>query len=251
MYRSRVIPCLLLKNKGLYKTVKFKDPKYLGDPINTLRLFNGKEVDEVIILDISASQNNSEPGFEYLRRLAGECFMPICYGGGITTLDQIERLYKIGIEKASFNTALHSKPKLIREASENFGAQSIVASIDVKKKPFSSYSVFIESGKKDLKINPVEYARKAEDLGVGEILINSIDRDGMMNGYDYELIGKISSAVSVPVIASGGAGNLRDCVEAIKSGASAAAAGSLFVYYGTKKAVLINYPSQEELESLF
>jgi len=251
MYRSRVIPCLLLKNKGLYKTIKFKNPKYLGDPINTLRLFNGKEVDEVIVLDIAASINGGAPDLNYLKRLAGECFMPICYGGGVSTLKQVEDLYKIGIEKVSFNTVLYSKPDLIEEASKNFGAQSIVASIDFKKKLMGGYSVFVEGGTKDLKINPVEYAKKVEDLGVGEILINAIDHDGMMSGYDYNIIEKVSVSVSVPVIACGGAGSLKDCVDAVKSGASAAAAGSLFVYYGLKKAVLINYPTQVELEESF
>lgn len=247
MYRSRVIPCLLLKDKGLYKTIRFKDPKYLGDPINTLRLFNGKEVDEVIVLDIMASINGLEPNLTYLKKLANECFMPICYGGGISTIEQIESLFKIGIEKVSFNTALHKNSDLVKQASKNFGVQSIVASIDIKKKLFNSYSVFIEGGSRDLKIGPVEYAKRAEELGVGEILINSIDRDGMMNSYDYDLIQQVSSAVSVPVIACGGASSLEDCVKAVDHGASAAAAGSLFVYYGPKKAVLINYPTQEEL----
>ncbi len=251
MYRNRVIPCLLLKNKGLYKTIQFKEPRYVGDPINTMRLFNGKEVDEIIILDISASINAVEPDINYLKRLTGECFMPVCYGGGISSLGQIESLYKIGIEKVSFNTALYKKPDLIQEASKNFGAQSIVASIDVKKKLFGSYSVFIIGGSKDIKSDPVDYAKRVEDLGVGEILINSIDRDGMMNGYDYNLIKKVSAAVSIPVVACGGAGTLTDCVDAVENGASAAAAGSLFVYYGVKKAVLINYPTQHELKEAF
>ncbi|MFL0247333.1 AglZ/HisF2 family acetamidino modification protein [Candidatus Clostridium stratigraminis] len=247
MYRSRVIPCLLLKDKGLYKTIKFKSPRYLGDPINTLKLFNDKETDEIVVLDISATVSGKGPDFDYLKQLTKECFMPMCYGGGVTTIEQIEMLYKLGVEKVALNTALFTNPKLITDAAKNFGSQSIVASIDVKKGFFGSYSAYIMAGTKDTKLNPVEYAKKAEDLGAGEIFINSIDKDGVMNGYDYELIGKVSSAVNIPVVAIGGAGNLSDCVKAVDSGASAAAAGSLFVYYGPLKAVLINYPTQEEL----
>lgn len=251
MYRSRVIPCLLLKNKGLYKTIKFGSPKYLGDPINTLKLFNNKEIDEVIVLDIMSSLNGAEPNINYLKRLTSECFMPICYGGGVKTLNQVEALFKIGIEKISFNTALSNNPNLIYEAAKNFGTQSIVASIDVKKKLLGSYSVYISGGKIDIKTNPVDFAKNVENMGAGEILLNSIDRDGMMNGYDYELIEKVSMAVSIPVIVCGGAGKLSDCVKAVNHGASAAAAGSIFVYYGPKKAVLINYPTQDELNTAF
>lgn len=251
MYRSRIIPCLLLKDQGLYKTIKFKNPRYLGDPINTLKLFNDKEADEIVILDISASLNKKGPNFEYIKRLTRECFMPMCYGGGVTTLEQVEVLYKRGVEKVAFNTSLFTNPKLISDAAKNFGSQSVIASIDVKKGLLGSYSVYIMSGTKDIKFNPVTYAKRAEELGAGEIFINSIDKDGMMNGYDYDIIEKVSSAVNIPVIAIGGAGSLSDCVKAVDSGASAAAAGSLFVYYGQLKAVLINYPTQEELATTF
>ncbi len=251
MFRSRVIPCLLIKNNGLYKTIRFKEPRYLGDPINTLKLFNGKEADEIVILDISLSANGLEPNLKYLKQLAGECFMPICYGGGITSLKQVETLFRIGIEKVSFNTSLYYSPELLREAAQNFGSQSIVASIDVKKNWVGTRSVYVKAGTKDIKCDPVEYSKRAEDLGVGEILLTSIDHDGMMNGYDYELIEKVSGSVKIPVIVNGGAGNLKDCVKAVNSGASAAAAGSLFVYYGARKAVLINYPTQDELAEAF
>jgi cyclase len=251
MYRSRVIPCLLLKDCGLYKTTRFKNPRYLGDPINTLKLFNDKEADELVILDISASINRKEPNLDYIKRLTRECFMPICYGGGITTLKQIESLYKLGVEKVALNTSLYTNPSLISEAAKNFGSQSIVASIDVKRNFFGSYSVSVMSSSKDTKFDPIQYAKRVEELGAGEIMLTSIDRDGMMNGYDYELIEKVSSEVSIPVIASGGAGNLSDCVKAVNAGASAAAAGSLFVYYGPLKAVLINYPTQEDLDEAF
>lgn len=251
MYRSRVIPCLLLKDKGLYKTIKFKNPRYLGDPINTLKLFNDKEADEIVILDISASTSGKGPDFDYIKQLTKECFMPMCYGGGVNTIDQIEALYKLGVEKVALNSALFTNPKLITEAAKNFGSQSVVASIDVKKGIFGGYSVYAVAGTKDTKYNPVDYAKRAEELGAGEIFINCIDRDGMMNGYDYELIKKVTSAVNIPVVAVGGAGNLLDCVKAVDSGASAAAAGSIFVYYGPLKAVLINYPTQEELAVSF
>ncbi|RLQ94811.1 AglZ/HisF2 family acetamidino modification protein [Falsibacillus albus] len=251
MYRSRVIPCLLLKGKGLYKTTRFKEPRYLGDPINTLRLFNDKEVDEVVLLDISATVDNNGPNINYLRGMVAECFMPVCYGGGISTLNQVEALYKIGIEKVSFNTALYNNPELVKEAAKTFGSQSIVASLDVKKSLFGPKSIYIKGGSQKIKENPLEYAKRVEELGVGEILLTSIDYEGKMNGYDYELIEKISSAVSIPVIANGGAGNLSNCVDAISAGASAAAAGSLFVYYGSRKAVLVNYPTQEELTEAF
>lgn len=251
MYRSRVIPCLLLKNGGLYKTVRFKDPRYLGDPINTLKLFNDKEADELVILDISASANGAGPNFDYIKRFTRECFMPICYGGGISSIKQVEKLFKLGVEKVAFNTSLFLNPDLISAASKIFGSQSIVASIDVKKRTFGSYSVCVVSGSKDTKRDPIQYAKRAEELGAGEILLSSIDHDGMMLGYDYELIQKVSSAVNVPVIASGGAGELADCVKAVNSGASAAAAGSLFVYYGELRAVLINYPTQKALLNAF
>ena len=251
MYRSRVIPSLLLKDGGLYKTICFKKPRYLGDPINTLKLFNDKEADELIILDISVSSIGAEPNIEYIKRFTRECFMPICYGGGITSLKQVKTLFKIGIEKIAINTLLLLNPKMVSEAAKLFGSQSIVASIDVKKSIFGKYSVYVAAGSKDTKCDPVQYAKKAEELGVGEILLTSIDHDGMMNGYDYELIQKVSSAVDIPVVASGGAGNLTDCVKAINSGASAAAASSIFVYYGSLKAVLINYPSQVELAEVF
>lgn len=251
MYRSRVIPCLLLKDQGLYKTIKFKNPRYLGDPINTLKLFNDKEADEIVVLDISASINKRGPDFEYIKRLTKECFMPMCYGGGVTAIEQVEALFKLGVEKVSFNTSLFTNPKLIADAAKNFGSQSVIASIDVKKGLLGSHSAYYLSGTKDTKINPVDYAKRAEDLGAGEIFVNSIDRDGMMNGYDYDLVEKISTSVNIPVVASGGAGSLKDCVKVVSCGASAAAVGSLFVYYGPLKAVLVNYPTQAELHSNF
>jgi cyclase len=251
MHRSRVIPCLLLNNLGLYKTIQFKTPKYLGDPINTVRLFNDKEADELVVLDIGASASGKGPNFENMKRLTRECFMPICYGGGVSSIKQVEMLFKLGVEKVSFNTSLFLQPDLVSEATKVFGSQSIVASMDVRKGFFGAYSVYVTSGSRDTKCDPIQYARRAEGLGIGEILLTSIDRDGMMNGYDYKLIESVSTAVNIPVIACGGAGNLSDCVKAINCGASAAAAGSLFVFYGPLRAVLVNYPTQEELSVLF
>lgn len=251
MYRSRVIPCLLLKDGGLYKTIRFKNPRYVGDPINTLKLFNDKEADEIIILDISASVAGAEPNLNYIRRLTRECFMPICYGGGVTSLKQVEALFKLGVEKVAFNASLFFSPTLVTEAAKLFGSQSIVASIDVRRSIFGSNSVCVMSNSKDAKCDPVQYAKRAEELGAGEILLTSIDRDGMMNGYDFELIQRVSSVVNIPVIANGGAGKLLDCVKAVEAGASAAAAGSLFIYYGPLRAVLVNYPTQDELATAF
>lgn len=251
MYRSRVIPCLLLDQGGLYKTIQFDKPRYLGDPINTMRLFNEKESDELIVLDISASKRGEGPNFDYIKLLTRECFMPICYGGGISSINQIDLLFKLGVEKIAVNSSLFNKPELIQLAMKNFGSQSIVASIDVKKNMFGSYMTYITGGTKNTKIDPVQYAKRAEELGVGEILLTSIEREGTMKGYDLELIQKVSAAVSIPVIANGGAGSLIDCVMAVKAGASAAAAGSLFVFYGKLHAVLINYPSQHEMKVAF
>jgi cyclase len=229
---KRIIPCLLLRNNGLVKTIKFKDSIYIGDPINAVRIYNEKEVDELIFLDIDATREKKEPPFGMIRNLAGECFMPFAYGGGIETLSQIEEIIKSGAEKIVINT--------------------IVVSIDVKKRIIGGKTVHISGGRIDTGMNPLEYAKEMEDQGAGEIFINSIDRDGTMEGYDIELIKSISKAVNIPVIACGGAGNLEDLKLAVcKGGASAAAAGSLFVFHGKRRAVLITYPSYKEISELF
>jgi len=243
--RPRVIPVLLLSNEGIVKTVKFKNPTYLGDPINAVKIFNEKEVDELCILDIEASKNRKEPDFEWLTNIASEAFMPLSYGGGITSIDQIKRLIKVGFEKVVLNTSAIRNPELISEAAKIAGSQSIVVSIDVKKNLWGKYVAVIEDGNTKTDVSPVELAVRSEKLGAGEIIINSIDNDGVMMGYDYKLIKSITSEVGIPVIALGGAGNLEHIYKAIYSaGAHAAAAGSLFVYYGPKKAVLINYPQE-------
>jgi cyclase len=248
MLENRVIPCLLLKNKGLVKTVKFKTPRYVGDPINAVRIFNEKEVDELIFLDITASKNNTAPLTELVAEISAESFMPLAYGGGIRTVRDVEMILRAGAEKVSINTAAVMNPELITETARLFGNQSVIVSIDAKKKLLGGYEVYIEGGTKATGLDPAEFAAKMEGMGAGEILINSIDRDGTMSGYDIDLIARVAKSVRVPVVASGGAGNLSHFKEALDVGrASAVAAGSLFVFFGPRRAVLINYPSTQEL----
>ena len=252
MFRPRVIPCLLLKGKGLVKTTKFQNTRYVGDPINAVRIFNEKEADELIFLDINASKENRILPLDLIQQIGDECLMPFSVGGGIKTVEQIRDILKRGAEKAVINTSAVKNPSLIKEASQSFGSQSIVVSIDVKRKSLGRYEVFIYGGTKSTSIDPVSHSIKMEKMGAGEIFINSIDNDGTLKGYDIELIRKISEAVKIPVIASGGAGKLEDFLKAVKDGfASAVAAGSFFVYYGPHRAVLINYPNQDELKKLF
>jgi imidazole glycerol-phosphate synthase subunit HisF len=250
MLTPRIIPCLLLVNTGLVKTIKFKEPKYIGDVINTAKIFNEKEVDELVVLDIAASINKQSPNFKLISDIATECFMPLCYGGGIKKIDDIKKIFELGIEKVSINSALFENPQLITQASNIFGSQSIIASIDIKRNFLGSYSVFSKSGKQDQKVNPVDFARKLADLGAGEILLTSIDRDGTRQGYDLDIIQSVSEAVKIPVIACGGANNLSDCRLVIQSGASAAAAGSFFTLHGKHRAVLISYPDRHQINSL-
>lgn len=249
--RIRVIPILLLKNNGLVKTQKFTEPKYVGDPINAVKIFNEKEVDELVFVDITATVEKKKPNFKLIQEIASECFMPVCYGGGITSIEEVKAIFDAGIEKISVNTMTHENPKLLTDAARMYGSQSVVASIDVKKGGLlGKYSVYTRAGKNNTKIDPVEYAKRAEEAGAGEILLNSIDRDGMMQGYDIDLIRKVADAVSIPVVASGGAGSINDFVMAVKQGgASAVAAGSMFVFHGKHRAVLINFPSQEQLQT--
>lgn len=251
MLLTRTIPVLLLHGHGLNKTRQFDYWKYLGDPVNAVRIFNEKEVDELVVLDIDASREGFAPRIKEIVELAGECFMPMCYGGGITTLDEISRLLGEGIEKVSLGTAAHDNPNLVSAAARDFGSQSIVVSVDVKRRPDGGASVFSHCGKRDREIDPAEFARRMRDLGAGEILLNDIDRDGTQQGYDVELIRSVSDAVDIPVVACGGAGQLPHLREAISAGAHAVAAGSLFVLIGRLDAVLITYPPQAELEALY
>lgn len=252
MARIRVIPILLLKNSGLVKTIKFKDPKYVGDPRNAVKIFNDKEVDELSLLDITASNENRPPNFKIISEIASECFMPLSYGGGITSLEQIRQLFNIGVEKIVLNTYALVNPLFIRQAADQYGSQSIVISLDIRKNFWGKYELYSNSGEKHAKPDPQAFAVQAQELGAGEILVNSIDRDGTMSGYDTELLKKISSIVDIPVIACGGAGKITDFAEAVfNGGASAVAAGSMFVFHGKHRAVLINYPSPSDLKAVF
>ncbi|MEW6618223.1 MAG: AglZ/HisF2 family acetamidino modification protein [bacterium] len=249
MLKNRVIPCLLLQNQGLVKTIRFKEPKYVGDPINAIRIFNEKEVDELIFLDIIASKVGRSPNFEILQNIVGECFMPLCYGGGISRLEDIQKIFSIGVEKISINSFALKNIDFIKQASEIFGSQSIVVTIDVKKNFLGKYKVYDHTRNKITDIDPIEFAITTQEMGAGEILLNSVDRDGTQGGYDIDLIRKITNVLSIPVIAMGGAGKIDDFVDAVKKGnASAVAAGSMFVFHGKHRAVLITYPEYQELE---
>jgi len=251
MLKIRVIPCLLLKNEGIVKSVNFKKTTYIGDPINAVKIFNDKEVDELLFIDIEATKQGREPNYELISRISCEAFMPFGYGGGITTVEQIKKLTRLGVEKVTLNTCAQTNPDFISQAAEVAGSQSVVASIDVKKDLLGRYRVFNYVHHKTTPTDPVEYAQLMESKGAGEILLNSVDRDGTFTGYDTTLIKKVSQAVSVPVIAMGGAGHLQHFVDAIENGASAVAAGSFFVFYGPHRAVLITYPEKKALKELF
>jgi cyclase len=247
MLKPRVIPVLLLQNNGLVKTTKFKDPKYIGDPINAIKIFNDKEVDELVFLDIEASKGKRSIDYELISNIASECFMPLCYGGGIKDIESIRKILQLGVEKIAINSYAFENPDLIKEAALLFGTSTIVISIDVKKNIFGKYEIWTNGGTKKIKTGLNEAILNMEQLGAGEILINSIDKDGTMLGYDCKLIEQVSKLVSIPVVAAGGAGKILDFKNAINSGASAVAAGSMFVFHGKHKAVLITYPSRKEI----
>lgn len=248
MLQTRVMPCLLLKNSKLVKTIKFKNPNYVGDPVNAIKIYNEKEVDELIFLDITATIENKKPSFKTISEIASECFMPLTYGGGINNLEDMKTIFNLGAEKIAINSYGVENPSFIAKASEKFGSQSIIVSIDVKKKLGSSYDVYTHSGTQSAHIDPVDWAKKVQNLGAGEILLTSIDRDGTMEGYDLTLINKICEAVNIPVIVCGGAGKVEDFTKAVHAGASAVASGSLVVYHGSVQGVLINFPSKDELK---
>jgi imidazole glycerol-phosphate synthase subunit HisF len=250
--RARIIPCLLVHDHGLVKTTRFEDPKYVGDPINAVRIFNEKEVDELIVADIDASVQGREPDYDLIEHLAAECRMPLAYAGGITSAGQVERIISLGVEKVAIGARLATNPELISEAAERVGGQSLVAVLDVRRRKDGRYGVFTHNGSRDTGKEAVTFAQDMQRRGAGELLINSIDQDGTMKGYDMELTDQIRSAVSLPLTFLGGAGSHDDLAALIsRHGVIGAAAGSMFVFKGALRAVLISYPGTEAKRGLF
>ncbi len=250
MLRVRIIPALLLKGGSLVKTVRFKNPGYIGDPINTVRIFNELEVDELTFLDISATPEGRNPDFKLLREIADECFMPLSYGGGIQSFDTAAKIFEIGFEKVILNSITHKNPRLISQIAYHYGSQAVVVSIDVKKSLFGGYEVVTKSASSTTGKKAVEWAKEVENMGAGEILLTSIDREGTWNGFDIELTKRVSEAVNLPVIAHGGAGTVEHIGQVVREGkASAVAMGSMVVYQKKGMGVLVNFPDRELLAS--
>lgn len=247
----RVIPCLLLRHGALVKTVRFGDFQYVGDPVNVISIFNELHAGELVVLDIAATREKTPPSFDLIERIAGECLMPVTYGGGVRSLDDIRRILQSGIEKVAIGTLAVESENLIRSAAEKFGNQSIVVSMDVRLN-HGRYEVMVRSGAKRTNNDPVAMAKHMEKCGAGELLLTSIDNDGIMGGYDLRLVRDVSESVSIPVIACGGASSLSDMAAVVrKGGASAAAAGSLFVFLRKGQGVVVHYPSTEEINTTF
>ncbi len=251
MRRVRVIPVLLLRDGGVVKSVRFKKHTYVGDPINAVRIFNDKEVDEICILDVDATPKRRGPDLSLIASIAGEAFMPLSYGGGLTHVDQMKEVMQRGVEKIVLNSAAIDRPSLVSEAARLFGSQSVVVSIDVKRGFLGGYSAYGHGGTKAAGVDPVSHARRMEQAGAGEIVLCSVDRDGTFEGYDLALVGAVAHAVKIPVVACGGAARVDDFLGAVRAGASAVAAGSMFVFMGKHRAVLISYPSASDLLPLF
>lgn len=250
MTRPRAIPALLLDEGRLVKTTKFRDPRYVGDPINAVRIFNDKEVDEVVFLDISATRLGREPDFDLLKAIASEAFMPFAYGGGISSIGQVKRLLSIGIEKVILNTAAGRNPQFVAQVADVVGSSGVVVAIDVKRTVLGRTTVNVLNGREVVSRDPVQYARQMEALGAGELLLQSVDREGTGVGLDTDLVAAVVNQVTLPVIASGGVGELRHFKAAFEAGASAVAAGSFFVFKGKHKAVLITYPDRVAFKEL-
>lgn len=244
MFRARVIPCLLLRGAGLVKTRRFKEAVYVGDPVNAVRIFSEKEVDELVVLDIDASREGREPNYELIAEIAGECFMPVAYGGGIRTLAEVRKLIRSGVEKVVINSRAVESTDVITQAAEVFGSQAVVAGVDVRKPLLGAYKVVAKSATIETRLKLEDHVARLVQAGAGEILLNSVDRDGTMSGYDLDLIRSVTRRVNVPVVACGGAGTLDHLREAVHcAGASAVSAGAMFVFHGKHRAVLINYPT--------
>jgi cyclase len=252
MYRPRIIPVLLLQNKGLVKSVKFKNHRYIGDPINAVRIFNELKADELAFIDIQATKENRTISIDFVKNVGEEANMPFSVGGGIKTLEDIRKIIKAGAEKVILNTIAGENPGFVTKAADAFGSSTITVCIDVKKDFFGKEKVWIKAGKQSINSNPVQYARQMEESGAGEIIIQSIDRDGTMTGYDKSLIKKIADSVSIPVVSLGGAGKWDDLIDlnALVS-LNGLAAGSLFIYHGERRAILVNYPERQEILQLF
>ena len=251
MLKHRVIPALLMRNGGLVKTRRFKDPKYVGDPINALRIFNEKEVDELMVLDISASKEKREPDYALIEQFAGECFMPLAYGGGVRTVKQAQRIFGSGVEKICVQTAALDNLQFVRELADRFGSQSIMVSLDIKKNWLGRARAFAAAKGEALSEDWLQLLSDLVDAGAGEVFLNAVDKDGTLSGPDFDLIRQASEQVDVPLIAAGGVSSLADIKSAVDAGASAVAAGAFFVYHGPHRAVLITYPKYHELEELF
>ena len=251
MLKHRVIPSLLLRGRGLVKTRKFEAPKYVGDPINAIRIFNEKEADELMVLDIAASAEGRGPQFDLIEQFAGECFMPLCYGGGITTVEQARQLFALGVEKVCLQTAVLNDVSLVTRIAEQFGEQAVLASVDVKRKLFGRTRLYAAASRRTLPEPWLDHVRRLVAAGAGEVLLNAVDRDGTMEGPDLDLIREASDAIAVPLIAVGGVGSLADIKAAVDAGASAVAAGAFFVLHGPHRAVLVTYPEPYELQQLF
>jgi cyclase len=250
MLRPRITPCLLVHNGGLVKTVQFKDPKYVGDPVNAVKIFNEKQTDELIVLDIDATVNGVEPNYRLISQFAVECRMPLCYGGGIKTVDAAKRIIGLGVEKVAISSAALENPELITAMAREIGSQSVVVVLDVKKSR-GGYEVWTRNGRQNMKVDPATAAKEAEARGAGEIVVNSIDNDGQMKGYDLELAKRVRAATTLPMTVLGGAGSLADIGKLIATcGVVGASAGSLFVFKGAYRAVLINYPAPAQKEEL-
>lgn len=252
MPRIRVIPILLLQNAGLVKTIRFKNPTYIGDPINAVKIFNEKEVDELALIDIGCTLQNREPNYSHIEEIVSEAFMPLAYGGGITTLDAAKKVFDCGVEKIIINASASQNPRLISQVANVFGSQSMAVSVDVKRNIFGKYIIYTHGGKKKVKMQLVEFLKQLETFGAGEVILTNINREGTFEGYDVHLYELCAHHVNIPIVANGGAHATSDFLKAIQSGASAVAAGSFFIYKGKERGILINYPTQEELtEQIF
>lgn len=248
--RKRIIPVLLIHNRGLVKSNRFSKFQYIGDPINAVRIFNDKAVDELVVLDIDATKENRGPDFDLVSNIVSEAFMPVSYGGGISNPEQVQTLLKNGIEKVILNHAAFAKPQLITSLANAVGRQSVVVSVDIKYNVFGKPGVYILNGKKKVSNDPVKYVKQCVESGAGEIILQSIDRDGTYQGYDLDLVRKISKEIDTPLVALGGAGKTEDFTQAIKAGASAVAAGSFFLFQRPHQAVLISYPNEQEINQI-